>query len=118
MEPSIEESNQLLLIKPRLALLHWIKAAVEGQEDLQDVIEKVELSHLEENATALVKNFSNLTEIKPFVKEYYHSIFSTAMSRMSSDPDQWPLIDSFQDFNKYFAIEIHTQLIQLSNSRS
>lgn len=114
MEPSIETSHQLLLIKPRLALLNWIKESLEGQDDLVDVIEKVELSHLEENATVLVKNFSNLTEIKPFIKENYIPIFSAAMSRMSSQPDQWPSINSFQDFNRYFAIEIHTQLIHLS----
>ncbi|KTC78976.1 hypothetical protein [Legionella cherrii] len=114
MEPSIEKSHQLLLIKPRMALLNWIKESLEGQDDLVDVIEKVELSHLEENATALVKNFSNLTEIKPFIKENYISIFSAAMSRMSSQPEQWPSIDSFQDFSHYFAIEIHTQLIHLS----
>lgn len=115
MEPSIETSHQLLLIKPRVALLNWIKEALEGQDELMDVIEKVELSHLEENATALVKNFSNLTEIKPFIKENYIPIFSAAMGRMSSQSTQWPSIDSFQTFSQYFAIEIHTQLIHLSN---
>lgn len=115
MEPSIETSHQLLFIKPRVALLNWIKKTMEDQDNLVGVIEKVELSHLEENATALVKNFSNLTEIKPFIKENYSSIFSAAMSRMSSQPDQWPLMDSLQTFSKYFAIEIHTQLIHLSH---
>ncbi len=118
MEPSIETSHQLLLIKPRAALLDWIKESLEGQEDLSDVIEKVELSHLEENATALVRNFSNLTDIKPFIKENYIPIYSAAMSRMSSIPAQWPSIDSYQTFSQYFAIEIHTQLIHLSHSRS
>ncbi|KTC89691.1 Uncharacterised protein [Fluoribacter dumoffii] len=113
LEPSIEASHQLLLIKPRLALLNWIKESLENQDDLVEVIEKVELSHLEENATALVKNFSNLTEIKPFIKENYASIFSATMSRMSSQPEQWPALDSLQDFNRYFAIEIHTQLIHM-----
>lgn len=115
MEPSIEKSHQLLLIKPRMALLNWIKATLEDQDDLVDVIEKVELSHLEENATALVKKFFNLTEIKPFIKEHYLPLFSTAMSRMSSQSEQWPLVDSFQTFSHYFAIEIHTQLIHLSH---
>ncbi|MBI2785855.1 MAG: hypothetical protein HYX60_05940 [Legionella longbeachae] len=118
MEPSIEKSHQLLILKPRMALLNWIKTAIEGQEELQDVIEKIGLTHLEENATVLVKNFSNLTEIKPFIKEYYQPIFTTAMSRMSNQPVQWPLIDSLQMFNQYFAIEIHTQLIHLPTARS
>lgn len=113
MEPSIKEGNQLLLFKPRIALLNWLRSAVEGQEELVDVIERVELSNLEENATVMVKNFFNLTEIKPFMKNYYYQIFSTAMTRITHQSDQWPVIDSFQAFNEYFAVEIHTQLIHL-----
>ncbi|STY28703.1 Uncharacterised protein [Legionella wadsworthii] len=118
LESSMENSHQLLLVKPRGPMLHWIKETLEGQEELGDVLEKIELSHLEENATAIVRNFSNLTEIKPFIKENYQSIFSTAMGRFSSQSNQWPLIHSLPAFNQYFAIEIHTQLIHLSNSRS
>lgn len=118
MESSIEKSQQLLLIKPRLALLNWIKNTLERQEEVQDVIEKVTLSHLEENSTAVVKNFSNLNDIKPFLKIKYQSLFSLAMSRMLGERKQYPLIASFEDFKKYFSIEIHTQLIYLPNSRS
>ncbi|EHL32085.1 hypothetical protein [Legionella drancourtii] len=113
MEPAIEEGNQLLLFKPRMALLNWLKSVVEGQDDLMDVLERVELARLEENATVMVKNFSNLTEIKPFIKHFYHQIFSTAMTRITNESEQWPEIDSFQAFREYFAVEIHTQLIHL-----
>ena len=113
MEPSIEQGNQMLLLKPRMPLLNWIKSVVEGQDDMADVIERVNLSHLEENATVMVKNFANLMEIKPFIKQYYASLFTAAMSRMSGQSNQWPLVDSFQSFSKYFAVEIHTQLIYL-----
>jgi hypothetical protein len=113
MEPSIEKGNQLLLFKPRIALLNWLRSVAEGQEDLVDVLERVELSHLEENASVVVKNFSNLTDIKPFVRHYYQPIFSTVMQRITTQSKQWPLIHSFQDFNEYFAVEIHTQLVHL-----
>jgi hypothetical protein len=113
MEPSITEGRQLILLKPRIALLNWLKSVTENQEDLVEVVERVELAHLEENATVMVKNFSNLTEIKPFIKHYYQPLFSTAMSRISNQSRQWPVIESFQSFSKYFAIEIHTQLIHL-----
>ncbi len=113
MEPTIEEGNQLLLFKPRMALLNWLKSVVEGQDDLVDVLERVELARLEENATVMVKNFSNLTEIKPFIKYFYHQIFATAMTRITNESAQWPEMDSFQDFREYFAVEIHTQLIHL-----
>ncbi|MFJ1267035.1 hypothetical protein ACD661_00530 [Legionella lytica] len=113
MEHALEEGKQLLLFKPRLALLNWLKSTAEGNSELVEVIERVHLSNLEENATVMVKNFANLTEIKPFIKSHYQPIFSTAMTRISNQSEQWPSIDSFHQFNEYFAVEIHTQLIHL-----
>lgn len=115
MEPTIEQGQQLILLKPRAPLLQWLKSLIEEQEDATDVIEQVTLSHLEENATVLIKNFANFTEIRPFIKNYYSSIFSTCMNRMVIHSKQWPGVNSFHDFNNYFAIEIHTQLIHLSH---
>ena len=113
MEPSIEAGHQLLIVKPRTVLLNWIKSAVEGEEELAEVMERVTLSHLTENATVIVKNFSQLKDIKEFIKEYYKPIFETAMSRMSNQPSEWPAVNSSQSFSQYFAIEIHTQVIHL-----
>lgn len=113
MEPSIEEGHRLLIIKPRNSLLDWIKAEVEGEEELEDVMAQVNLEHVTENATAIVKNFLELKEIKPFIKQHYKPIFETAMSRMSNQPNRWPQVNSFQSFSQYFTIEIHTQLINL-----
>ncbi|KTD06139.1 hypothetical protein Lgra_2916 [Legionella gratiana] len=116
MEPSIEKGRQLLLIEPRLALLNWINSAERRQEGLHDVVEKIKLMQLE-NTTVLVKSFSNLTEIKPFIKKNFLAISSTAMRYTLGESEQWPIIDSFQTFNQYFAIEIHTQLIHLAQSK-
>lgn len=114
-ESSIEKGRQLILLKPKMPLLHWLKSLVDEQEDLVDVVEQVSLSHLEENATVMIKNFPNLMSIKPFVKNYYTSIFSTAMSRMTAQSRQWPIVNSFESFSHYFALEIHTQLVLLSH---
>lgn len=113
MEPSIKEGHQILTIKPRSVLLSWMKSAVEGHEELENVMERVTLSHLTENATVVVKNFSDLKEIKSFLQQYYKPIFETSMSRMSNQTNEWPAVNSFQSFSQYFATEIHTQLIHL-----
>ncbi|QEY50804.1 hypothetical protein [Legionella longbeachae] len=113
MEPAIEKGHQLLLIQPRLALLNWINSSEKRQEGLQDVVEKIQLNQLEKNTTVLVRDFSNLTEIKPFIQKNFFSISATAMKYILDAPEQWPNIDSFQVFNHYFSIEIHTQLIHL-----
>lgn len=113
MEKSIEQGKSLLIIQPRQALLDWIKEELREQEELVNVLDKVELTHIIENATSLVKNFQNLSEIKPFINIYYPSLFKMAMSRISSQSHKWPQIHSIQTFSLYFAIEVHTQLIHL-----
>ncbi|TAL58512.1 MAG: hypothetical protein EPN84_12820 [Legionella sp.] len=113
MEPSIQEGRQLLNIKPRSVLLNWMKSSVEDSEYLSNVMERVTLSNIVENATVIVKNFANLKDIKPFMTDYFKPIYETAMSRVSNDSSQWPTVNTFQSFSQYFAVEIHTQLIYL-----
>ena len=112
MEPAIEDGRQLIIIKPRPLLLEWMRKEAE-HEETDVLVHQITLPHLIENATVLVKNFSDLKEIKVFIKQYYKPIYETAMSRMSNQESRWPTINSFQSFSQYFAIEIHTQLIQL-----
>lgn len=113
MESSINQGNQLLIFRPRIALLNWLKSVVENQDELTDVIERVNLTHLQENATVMVRNFNNLMGIKPFIKHFYLPIFATAMTRITRQENQWPVVNSFQEFKEYFSVEIHTQLIHL-----
>lgn len=113
MESSLQEGRQLLRIKPRSVLLTWMKSTVEDDSDLNQVLDIVNLSHLAENATVIVKNFTAMTEIKPFLKKYYKPVFEAEMLRMCDDADQWPEVDSWQTFSRYFSVDIHSQLIHL-----
>lgn len=114
MESSIERGQQLLCVKPRSVLLKWIKSSAEEQEELGDVLERVTLTQLSENATVVVKNFETKTELQDLVQTQYHRIFSAEMLRMCDRTQQWPDVETFEEFCQYFAIEIHTQLIHLS----
>ncbi|MGQ3892303.1 hypothetical protein [Legionella sp. CNM-4043-24] len=114
LEQTLAEGQQMLRVKPRSVLLKWIKTSVEDNSELTSIMERVSVSHLAENATVIVKNFHNLSEIKPFLKQYYRPIFEAEMLRMCEDPEQWPEVDSYQTFSRYFAVDIHTQLIHLS----
>ncbi len=117
MEPSIEQGHQLLCIKPRSVLIKWIKSSLsESQFDLVHVLKPINLSHIVENATVLVKNFNHLSDVKPFIEHYYRAIFKAEMLRICGDSEQWPAIDSFQMFRRYFAVEIHTHLIHLDKN--
>jgi hypothetical protein len=111
LEPSLTQATHMLQLRPRIKVLRWLQEKAEEQEDLADIMECVTLNNLTENASVVIKNFDKLTEIKPFLKKYYKSLFATAMSRMCSQRSQWPNIDSFDEFNNYFSIQIHTHLI-------
>ena len=117
MEPDLQQGHQLLCIKPRTVLLRWIESAEsaesESAPDTTQIIDRVNLSHLAENATVLVKNFNHPSEIKPFIKHYYRPIFKAELFRMGTSAEQWPAIDSFQLFRRYFTVDIHTQLVHL-----
>lgn len=113
METSVEAGRQLLCVKPRSVLLNWMRATVEDQDDLTSILERVNLSQLVENSTVVVKNFKQLSEVKPFINYYYRPIFKAEMMRMCDKTDQWPEIDTVQAFSQYFSIEIHTQLVHL-----
>lgn len=113
MEPTFQNTQQLLCIKPRSVLLKWMRTMAEVDEELCMVLQQVNLSHLTENATVIAKNFKEISEVKPFIHRYYRPIFKAEMSRMCESANQWPVVDSLQAFNRHFSVEIHTQLIHL-----
>lgn len=113
MEPTLEEGRQLLCIKPRTVLINWMRSTIQDQEELTSILDRVNLSQLRENATVVVKNFEQVSEVKPFMEKHYRQIYEAELSRMCDKDEQWPLVDTFPRFNHYFAVEIHTQLVHL-----
>lgn len=113
MEPSVEHGRQLLCIKPRSVLLKWMKSNVEEQEGPSDVMERVTLSRLSENATVVVKNFENKADIQLLIEHHFRPMFNAEMLRMCEKTDQWPNVNTSETFNEYFSVEIHTQLVHL-----
>lgn len=113
MEPSVEHGRQLLCIKPRSVLLKWMKSNMEEQEGPSDLMERVTLSRLSENATVVVKNFENKSDIQLLIEHHFRPMFNAEMQRMCDRTEQWPNVNTMDDFNEYFSVEIHTQLVHL-----
>lgn len=113
LEDNLAEGQQMLKVKPRSVFLKWMKTAVEGESELSEIMETVDVKQLAENATVIIKNFHTLANIKPFLQHNYRAIFEAEMMRMCEDPELWPAVDSYQAFSRYFAVDIHTQLIHL-----
>lgn len=114
LEDTFEKGQQLLRIRPRTLLLKWIQTVIEDDSELVTMMEKINLTDLAENATVIVKNFKSLADVKLFLKQYYPVIYEAEMLRMCHAGDQWPYVDSYASFCKYFAIDVHTQMIHLS----
>jgi hypothetical protein len=113
MEPSLAQGRHVLQVKPRLTLFHGVHSNVEYEEECTQVMDRIHLSYVTDTALLIVKNFTKLAEIQPFLKQYYKPIFELAMKRVSTQPAQWPALNSFQAFSQYFTIKIHTQLVHL-----
>ena len=117
LESSMHDGEQLLRVKPRALLLKKMQEMLENHHDDDDddilVIDQIKLSNLTENSTVVIKNFNHLGEIKPFVKQFYRPIFKLEMMRMCEKREQWPDVLSFEDFSRYFLVDVHAKLIHL-----
>lgn len=113
LEPTVAEGRQLICVKPRSILLKWMRKTAEGQNELTTALKGISLAQITENATVIVKNFTALSDVKPFVKDFYPLMFEAEMSRMQNNAEDWPTIDSYQVFSHYFTVEAHTQLLHL-----
>lgn len=113
LEDEFKDAHQMLRIKPKALLLKWMQAQVGEDKELATIVEQATVTHLAENATVIVKNFQHLGDIKSFLKLHFPILFEAEMQRMCEDRQQWPVIESYADFCRYFAFDIHTQLIHL-----
>ena len=89
------------------------KSSIEDQDDLYEVLERVTLTQLSENATVVIKNFDSQLEVKLLIDCHYEAMFKAEMLRMCDDATLWPEINSFESFVRYFSADIHTKLIHL-----
>ena len=61
----------------------------------------------------MIKNFNHIDEIKPFLHQFYRPIFKLEMMRMCQQREQWPEMFTYDDFNRYFLVDIHTNVVHL-----
>ncbi|MDP3706440.1 MAG: hypothetical protein Q8R24_11135 [Legionellaceae bacterium] len=113
MESCIDDGHQLLCVKPRSVVLKWMSTPHEDHIEFTSLLEKIELSHLTEHATVLVKNSDQISDVAPFLKQNYRPILNAEMVRLSDNAKQWPVMNSFKMFSRYFAVELHTHLVHL-----
>lgn len=114
LENNIAAGKQLVRIKPRSVLLKWLRGTADRDPELASLTSSLNLAQLADNATVIVKNFEKLEEdINLFLSNHYQSIYEAEMVRLSDMADIWPKVSSYREFNQYFSVSTHPELIHL-----
>ncbi|MGV3740594.1 MAG: hypothetical protein ACO1N3_04820 [Gammaproteobacteria bacterium] len=113
MESSIQDCHQLVCVKPRVVDLEWLPATNDDQIEVRDVLQALNAPPSTQTASVLVKRFDKLADLKPLVQKYCRPLLKQDFMKKAAQLIQWPSASALQTFNRYFAIEVHTQLVHL-----
>lgn len=114
LEDSLSDAKSFIRVKPRSFLFKWMKESVPQDSGFSAVLEHVNLSKLSEDATLIIRNFKNMTEVKRFLKQCYSIVFEAEMLRLADTSEQWPQISSYSEFCRYFSVDYYRELISLT----
>ncbi len=107
---TIEGEEHVLCIHPRSVVVSIASENITKAEDTEDLSY---ISNFTENTTALVQNFHDVSEIRPFMRNHYRPIIKQEMQRLSEYAQYCPVVSSFKLFSRYFDIEFHAHVIHL-----
>lgn len=114
MEEAVCDGRQMISVKPRTVLLKWIRSKL---QEYPDPIVRAEMQETlvqwAEYGTVVIKNLEDVHDLKPFLKLHYDKIYAAEIQRFSESFIDWPEVDSYQMFCRYFAVELHTMLVHL-----
>lgn len=114
MEDSFLDGQQMLCIKPRSVMTKWIRSQFINEDSDGEVMTHLDVEQWAENGTVVIKNLASVYDLKPFLRLHYYPLYEAEMIRMCEGFTEWPEVDSYQMFCRYFVVEYHTQLIHLS----
>ncbi|PJD93545.1 MAG: hypothetical protein CK424_01720 [Legionella sp.] len=112
-EASLNECHQWVHVKPRVIDLDWMPATTDDQIDVKDFLQTLQCSPVTWGETVLVKSFDKLSDLRPLMQRYCRPILKNELMKKAAQIIQWPTMTSLQMFHRYFAVEVHTQLVHL-----
>lgn len=112
-ESSVDDCRQLVCVKPRVVDLEWMPTTNDDQIEVRGILQTLNLSPTQQSASVLVKRFDKLSDLKPLVQRYCRPVFKHDLMKKAAQLIQWPTASSLQIFHRYFAVEVHTQLVHL-----
>lgn len=102
--------QQLVRIKPKTVSFAWGES--EDPIILEDFLKAKDLLDTINSPTVLLKKFDRL-DMKPLLQRYCRPLTYKDKVKKAAQAVYWPTLQSWQLFNRYFAIELHTQLVHL-----
>jgi hypothetical protein len=112
-ESSINDCRQLVCVKPRTIDLDWQPANEESEIEVRGFLNTLNTAQTAQTASVLVKKFDRSADLKPLIFRYCKPLLRQEFMKKAAQIIQWPSASSLQIFNRYFAIDVHTQLVHL-----
>ncbi len=107
---SLKDRRQLVCVKPRTISFEWTSS--EDPIVVKDLMKTHALFTSINTTTVLIKHCDTL-DIKPLLKRYCRPLLQTNGMKQPAQVIQWPTLQSWRLFDRYFAVEVHTQLVHL-----
>lgn len=112
MASSIESCRRLVCLKPREISFDWMQTKGDDFIKVKGVVQNLDIFRSFPAATVLVRTLDKL-DFKPLLQRYCKPLIKADLMKKAIQKIQWPTLQSWQMFNRYFAIEIHTQVVHL-----
>ena len=107
---SLKDCRQLVCVKPRTIAFEW--APSEDPIVVNDLMKTHDLFASINTTTVLVKHVDNL-DIKQLLNCYCRPLLQANVMKKPAQVIQWPTSQSWRLFDRYLAVEVHTQLVHL-----
>ena len=110
-------ANAVLAVIPKKSFFDWITKTMEFEEIDTDGLE-MSFDKLDVYADCLlyvIPLFETKEQGDNFVKKHYEEILTSALFIHVPEKRYWPKNLSFELFNQYFDVELHTRIVDLSS---
>lgn len=104
-------NRAVAIIKPRQPHLDWANS-------LPDQTDPVTLEELRTDCTAiLIPGVDEPAEAAAFLADHDDQIFEMALDAWHRDPQAWPTNRTYATFREWFAIELHSLMLDAAPDR-
>ena len=92
--------------------LEWLQES-DDQIEVRGILHALNTSQTGQTASLLVRHYDRLADLKPLVQRYCRPLLKQDFMKKAAQLIQWPSVSSLQMFHRYFAVEVHTQVVHL-----